>query len=74
MQNDNSHGSCASVTRGIYRPLRHVGDGARRDGLAGGGGALRLCREWYNASTVSVIDTASNTVVATIPVGSGPLG
>ena len=41
-------------------------------------GAQALAQNAYitnlDASTVSVIDTTSNTVTATIPVGSGPLG
>ncbi len=37
------------------------------------GRETRLCRE-FAANTVSVIDTASNTVVATVAVGSNPSG
>ena len=34
----------------------------------------RLCDEYRRSNTVSVIDTASNTVVATVAVGSMPRG
>src|SRR5262249_57828663 len=41
-------------------------------------GAQALAQNAYitnrDANTVSVIDTTSNTVAATIPVGSGPVG
>jgi YVTN family beta-propeller protein len=73
MQNDNSHGSCASVARG-FAALGAV--------LAMWVGLLASPAEAaplayvanYNANTVSVIDTASNTVVGTIPVGNSPSG
>ena len=63
MQNDNSHGSCASVARG-FAALGAV--------LAMGVGLLASPAEAapfayvanYIANTVSVIDTATNTVVA----------
>ena len=47
-----------------HRSRRRGGDPGRQHGL---------CRE-LGANTVSVIDTATNTVTATIPVGAGPLG
>jgi YVTN family beta-propeller protein len=69
MQNDKSHGSCASVARG-FAALGAVWVGL----LASPAEAAPLAYANYNANTVPVIDTASNTVVATIPVGNSPSG
>ncbi len=49
------------------------GAGARLDGPAGGGGPFAYVTN-ASSGTVSVIYTATNTVVATVPVGSFPLG
>ncbi len=38
------------------------------------GWETRLCRELCNSGNVSVIDTATNTVVATVTVGASPQG
>ena len=46
MHSNNSNGSRAASARGFMALCASAGDGARLDGLAGGGGALRLCREW----------------------------
>jgi YVTN family beta-propeller protein len=56
-------------------PLRlHAGDGARRDGPAGGGWPFAYVVN-SGDGTVSVIDTATNTVVGLpIPVGKEPFG
>ena len=45
MYSNNSNGNGASWARGFMALFADAGDGARLDGLAGGGGALRLCHE-----------------------------
>jgi YVTN family beta-propeller protein len=73
MQNDNSHGSCASVRRGFIALFAMLAMGlglmARPTEAAP---FAYVANETSN--NVSVIDTATNTVVATVPVGITPLG
>jgi YVTN family beta-propeller protein len=72
MQNDNSHGSCASVTRGFAALLAVLAMGLASKASPAAAPFAYIANG--TASTVSVIDTASNTVVATILVGSDPIG
>ena len=60
---------------GVYGPVRHrAGDGARLGGYLPAEAAPFLYVTNFSDNTVSVIDTATNTVVATVAVGNGPEG
>jgi hypothetical protein len=68
MQNDNSHGSCASVTRGFAALCAVLAMGLAS--MASPAAAAPFAYVANDVSdTVLVIDTATDKVVATIPVG-----
>jgi YVTN family beta-propeller protein len=72
MQNDNSHGSCASVTRGFIALFAMLSMGLAS--MASPADAAPFAYVVNAGSSVSVIDIGTNTVVATVPVGNAPSG
>ena len=72
MQNDNSHGSCASVTRGFIALFAMLSMGLAA--MASRADAAPFAYVTAGSGTVVVIDTATNTVVATVPVGENAVG
>jgi YVTN family beta-propeller protein len=58
---------------GVYGPFRHrAGDGARLGGLPSGSGAFPLCHDLLQQRCF-VIDTATNQVGDSVPIGVGSL-
>jgi YVTN family beta-propeller protein len=81
----NANGQFAYVTVGglnqvkvfktnTFEPVATVAVGALPHGLWPSGDGTRLYVGLENADAVAAIDTGTNTVVATIPVGQGPQG
>jgi YVTN family beta-propeller protein len=73
MQNNHSNGSCASVTRGFVALFAMLAIGLAS--MASPADAAPFAYVGNTTSNnVSEFDTATNTVVATVPVGNAPLG
>ena len=73
MQNNHSNGSCASVARGFAALCAMLAMGLGLMASPADAAPFAYVAN-SGANTVSVIDTATNTVLVTIPVGQFPSG